>query len=222
MLGLILEHHPHGPLANLCWVLASSCHRPILSQDLEPPTFPGRFNSSPFAVGKSDSTKRRHSIGRRWGHFRSSFGPHVGPVQSVIPKLEVEAGGGFVDAFQQVSLGCRSAPPIWQLRNIHRNSMGREGWQTLSIARVYRPPVATVIRPPGQPVGRLGISEQYVSSISSFLGVEQRAVRRESAGGSSRPRSRSGSWRWRAGRVRCCRGSGRRRGRATPRRRGSR
>ena len=47
----------------------------------------------------------------------------------------------------------------------------------LSIARVYRPPVATVIRPPGQPVGRLGISEQYVSSISSFLGVEQRAVR---------------------------------------------
>ena len=49
----------------------------------------------------------------------------------------------------------------------------------VSIARVYRPPVATVIRPPGQPVGRLGISEQYVSSISSFLGVEQRAVRRE-------------------------------------------
>ena len=49
----------------------------------------------------------------------------------------------------------------------------------MSIARVYRPPVATVIRPPGQPVGRLGISEQYVSSISSFLGVEQRAVRRE-------------------------------------------
>ena len=48
---------------------------------------------------------------------------------------------------------------------------------TLSIARVYRPPVATVIRPPGQPVGRLGISEQYVSSISSFLGVEQGAVR---------------------------------------------
>ena len=47
----------------------------------------------------------------------------------------------------------------------------------MSIARVYRPPVATVIRPPGQPVGRLGISEQYVSSISSFLGVEQRAVR---------------------------------------------
>ena len=47
----------------------------------------------------------------------------------------------------------------------------------VSIARVYRPPVATVIRAPGQPVGRLGISEQYVSSISSFLGVEQRAVR---------------------------------------------
>ena len=47
----------------------------------------------------------------------------------------------------------------------------------MSIARVYRPPVATVIRPPGQPVGRLGISEQYVSSISSFLGVEQGAVR---------------------------------------------
>ena len=48
-------------------------------------------------------------------------------------------------------------------------------WWPVSIARVYRPPVATVIRPPGQPVGRLGISEQYVSSISSFLGVEQRA-----------------------------------------------
>ncbi len=48
---------------------------------------------------------------------------------------------------------------------------------SLSIARVYGPPVATVIRPPGQPVGRLGISEQYVSSISSFLGVEQGAVR---------------------------------------------
>ena len=146
MLGLILEHHPHGPLANLCWVLASSCHRPILSQDLEPPTFPGRFNSSPFAVGKSDSTKRRHSIGRRWGHFRSSFGPHVGPVQSVIPKLEVEAGGGFVDAFQQVSLGCRSAPPIWQLRNIHRNSMGREGWQTLRPLRLLES------SGPGEPV----------------------------------------------------------------------
>ena len=51
------------------------------------------------------------------------------------------------------------------------------GQHRLSIARVYRPPVATVIRPPGQPVGRLGISEQYVSSIRSFLGVEQRAVR---------------------------------------------
>ena len=60
----------------------------------------------------------------------------------------------------------------------------REAWVAqrveegvVSIARVYRPPVATVIRPPGQPVGRLGISEQYVSSITSFEAFEQRAVR---------------------------------------------
>ena len=31
MLGLMLAHHPHGLLADLYWVLASSCHRPILS-----------------------------------------------------------------------------------------------------------------------------------------------------------------------------------------------
>ena len=49
----------------------------------------------------------------------------------------------------------------------------------MSITKVDRPPVATVIRPPGQPVGRLGISEQYVSSIASVLCLEQRAVRRE-------------------------------------------
>ena len=53
MLGLMLEHHPHGLLADLYWVLASSSHRPILSGvgasnipgavQLEPPTFPGWF-----------------------------------------------------------------------------------------------------------------------------------------------------------------------------------
>ena len=61
--------------------------------------------------------------------------------------------------------------------NRRRCFLCREIASLLSIARVYRPPVATVIRPHGQPVGWLGISEQYVSSISSFLGVEQGAVR---------------------------------------------
>ena len=53
---------------------------------------------------------------------------------------------------------------------------GRVEPRVVSIARVYKPPVAMVIRPPGQPVGRLGISEQYVSSIGSFLRLEQGAV----------------------------------------------
>ena len=35
--------------------------------------------------GRSHSPERSHWIGRGWGHFRPSFGPQVGPLQSVIP-----------------------------------------------------------------------------------------------------------------------------------------
>ena len=47
MLGLMLEHDPHGLLADLYWVLASSCHRPILSE-VGASNFPGRFSPSTF------------------------------------------------------------------------------------------------------------------------------------------------------------------------------
>ena len=32
MLRLVLEHHADDPLADLCWIPASSCHRSILSE----------------------------------------------------------------------------------------------------------------------------------------------------------------------------------------------
>ncbi len=38
-----------------------------------------------FAAGDSRSPERSHWIGRRWGHFRSSFRPQVGPLQAVTP-----------------------------------------------------------------------------------------------------------------------------------------
>ena len=72
---------------------------------------------------------------------------------------------------------------------------------------------------PGQPVrGLISVPVCVVNHLLAAARAGRGAAR--AAGGSSRPRSRSGSWRWRAGRGRCCRGSGRRRGRATPRRRG--
>ena len=40
MLPLVLEHHADGPLAELCWVPASSCHRSILSE-VGASNFPG-------------------------------------------------------------------------------------------------------------------------------------------------------------------------------------
>ena len=76
---------------------------------------------------------------------------------------------------------------------------------------------------PGQPVrGLISVSVCLVNHLLPLPAPRAGRGAARAAGGSSRPRSRSGSWRWRAGRVRCCRGSGRRRGRATPRRRGSR
>ena len=105
------------------WCTNSRIDRPLSRMSLRICSNSSTFDdSSPFTAGKSDSTERRHSIGRRWGHFDRQLGPTWGRFRVPYPGSRLRLGGGFVDAFQQVSLGYWTAPPIWPFRTVHRNS----------------------------------------------------------------------------------------------------
>ena len=85
VLCLVLKHHAHGPLADLCWVSAWSCHRSILSRT-GASNVPGAVQFALEAFGDPDEDVRQ-SLAR----IQSSlFVPRKDRVRGFV--FEVETG----------------------------------------------------------------------------------------------------------------------------------